>query len=80
MMPRYFFHQMTRQGIISDLEGFEFPDIEQARLEAIQDARHLMADAIRRGLDISSRIFHICDEGGDAVAVVTFQEAIISEE
>jgi hypothetical protein len=79
-MPRYFFHQITRQGIIADLEGSEFPDTTKARLEAIQDARHLMADAIRRGLDISSRIFHICDEGGDAVAVLAFQEAIISEE
>jgi hypothetical protein len=80
MMPRYFFHQITRQGIISDLEGFEFPDIERARLEAIQDARHLMADAIRGGLDISSRLFHICDECGDRVAVLRFQEAIVSKD
>lgn len=79
-MPRYYFHQITSQGIITDPEGSEFPDLEQARLEAIQDARHLMADAVRRGLDVSSRVFHICDEGGDLIAVLLFRDAIVLKE
>lgn len=75
-MPRYFFHQVTQAELIYDLEGTELPDLEHARREAIRDARHLMAEAIRAGQDISSRSIQVCDEGGSILMTLPFSEAV----
>ncbi|MBZ9936933.1 hypothetical protein LB518_11555 [Mesorhizobium sp. BR1-1-16] len=76
-MPRYFFHQVRRGGLIEDLEGSELPDIDVARGEAIDGAREMMmSDAIHAGIDISSRRFEITDEQGAVVLSLSFTEAI----
>lgn len=75
-MPRYFFHQVTKTGLIHDPDGTDLPDLEHALREAIQDARHLMAEAIRAGHDISSRSVQICDETGSILMTFPFSEAV----
>ncbi|MGZ2384704.1 DUF6894 family protein [Rhizobium brockwellii] len=75
-MPRYYFSIIAGDGIREDLEGTELPSLEDARLEAIEDARTLMSDAILLGQDISSRRLEICDEGGYVLLTVLFKDAI----
>ncbi|WP_260687563.1 DUF6894 family protein [Rhizobium laguerreae] len=75
-MPRYYFNIIAGDGIREDLEGTELPSLEDARLEAIEDARALMSDAILLGQDISSRRLEICNEAGDVLLTVLFKNAI----
>jgi hypothetical protein len=75
-MQRYFFHQITRSGILHDPDGAELPDLEHACMEAIKDARYLMSSAIKSGRDISSRSMQMCDEAGTVLQTIRFTEAI----
>ena len=79
-MPRYFFHHVTRAGLVRDLEGTDLPDLEHARSEAILDARSLLAGAIREGRDISSRSIQISDEQGNVLLTVPFAEAVTRDD
>ena len=74
-MPRFFFH-LKDGATLCDDEGMTFDTVEEARKEAVRAAREIMADEIRRGsLTLVDRI-EIADEGGNAVTVVTFAEAL----
>jgi hypothetical protein len=73
---RYFFNILTPSGVVQDIEGSELSSLEEARAEAIKDARFLMSGAILRGRDISDRSIEICDECGGVLMVVAFREAI----
>jgi hypothetical protein len=77
---RYYFNLRTPSGIVQDVEGSELPSLDEAREEAIKDARLLMSDAVRQGRDISGRSVEICNEAGDVLIVVAFREAISSRE
>lgn len=79
-MPRYFFHHVTKAGLVRDLEGTDLPDLEHARIEATLDARSLMSDAIRQGRDISSRSIQISDERGTALLTVPFADTVTRHE
>ncbi|MGO7564842.1 hypothetical protein ACC754_36425 [Rhizobium johnstonii] len=58
------------------MEGTELPSLENARQEAIEDARTLMSDAILLGQDISSRGVEIRNEMGEVLLKVPFKDAI----
>jgi hypothetical protein len=75
-MPRYFFNIIAGDGIREDFEGTELPSLEHARIEAIEDARALMSNAILLGEDISSRGLEICNESGDVLLSMAFIDAI----
>jgi hypothetical protein len=75
-MPRYYFNIVTGDGIREDFEGSELPSLDHARIEAIEDARSLMSDAILLGQDISSRRLEIYNEAGDVLLTVAFADAI----
>ncbi|WP_261322830.1 DUF6894 family protein [Rhizobium leguminosarum] len=75
-MPRYYFNIIAGDGFRQDLEGTELPSLEDAKAEAIEDARALMSDAILLGQDISSRRLEICNEAGDVLLTVLFKDAI----
>ena len=74
-MPRFFFH--LKDGVtLCDEEGMSFATIDEARDEALRAAREIMADEVRHGrLSLVDRI-EIADEGGNAVTVVTFADAV----
>jgi hypothetical protein len=78
-MPRYFFHTVAGDGRREDFEGSDLPDLEQARLEAIKDARAMMSDAILAGRDISSRHMEVCNELGEILLKVQFKDAVTWE-
>jgi hypothetical protein len=79
-MPRYFFNVVTPTRIVSDVEGTELGSLEDARQEAISDARDLMAAAMREGYDISGRRINIADGAGQTLIVVKFSEALTMED
>jgi hypothetical protein len=77
---RYYFNLTTASGVVQDLEGSELSSLDEARAEAIMDARLLMSEAVRQGRDISDRSVQICNEAGEVLMIVAFREAISSRE
>lgn len=75
-MPRYFFNIIAGDGIREDFEGTELPSLEHARIEAIEDARSLMSNAILVGEDISSRGMEIRNQNGEVLLSMAFMDAI----
>lgn len=75
-MPRYYLNIIAGDGIRQDLEGTELPSLEHARIEALEEARALMSDAILLGEDISSRSLEICSENGEVLLSMAFMDAI----
>jgi len=73
---RYYFNIVTPSGPVLDVEGTELPSLEEARTEAIIDARHLMSQAILHGRDISGLSMEVCNEGGEILLVVPFRNAV----
>ena len=56
-------------------EGFDLPDPEAARKEALRSARELCEDEIAEGRDISETSFLIVDEAGRQYGVVPLSGA-----
>ncbi|MDR9780970.1 DUF6894 family protein [Rhizobium redzepovicii] len=77
---RYFFNVITASGADNDVEGAEFASLEEARAEAVLDARELMSTAILDGRDVSGRSIEICNEAGETLLVLPFREAISTTE
>jgi hypothetical protein len=75
-MPRFYFNVITADGKREDFEGSDLPSLDEARLEALKDARSLMSEAILLGDDISSRRMEICNEAGEILLTVSFLDAI----
>ena len=75
-MPRFYFNVITDHGRILDDEGTELPTLDEARAEALEDARELMSGAILEGRDISGRRVEICSESGETLMIVPFAAAI----
>lgn len=73
-MARYFFNVIAAADSIVDLEGSELPDLQSARTEGIEQLRELMAEAMRSGVDISSRRLEIREASGTLLATVCFTE------
>jgi hypothetical protein len=73
-MPRFYFHVVSDTVAVVDLEGSELATLDDARREAVQDARALMSQAVLAGKDISARRIHICDEQGGILLIVQFAE------
>ena len=79
-MARYFFNIRIGTDYVVDPEGTDLAGVDAARAEAIKDARHLMSKSILGGVDVSGRVFEICDEAGRVVLEVPFTDAISGRE
>lgn len=75
-MARYFFNIREREQVIVDPEGQIFGTVDDARAEAVETARELLAEAIRAGQSAEGRQFEIHDDTGSCVAVVAFRDVI----
>lgn len=76
-MPR--FHMNIRKGdaFLEDREGEEFASLSEARTEAVQSARELMAARMAAGkMPDGDTRFEITDDSGKTVLVMPFEEAI----
>ena len=74
---RYFLHVRDGLDLVRDPDGEELEDVAAARHEAIETARHLMAQSLLDneplGLD---RVMVISDESGAILAEVSFRAAL----
>lgn len=75
-MPRFYFHIVSGDTVIEDPDGSELPDLDTARAEALQSARHLLADKVRNGEIVDGQRFEIRNGTGDLLATVAFRDAI----
>jgi len=76
----YFFNVVKASETVHDFEGTELSCLEDARSEAIEDARALMSVAVLEGRDISSHRIEICDEAGNVLLVVPFRDALTRDD
>ncbi|NDK48843.1 hypothetical protein GYH37_05600 [Rhizobium laguerreae] len=75
-MPRFYFNIVSGTGTIADFEGTELATLEDAKHEAVRDARALMSQAVLSGKDISAREIQVCNEEGAVLLIVPFTETI----
>jgi hypothetical protein len=76
-MTRYFFHIRNGAAFVKDEEGIELPGIEAARKEAIEAAREILADRVRKGVPLDGEKFIVANADHKIVAVIPFMEAIV---
>ena len=74
-MPRFFFNVYDDVVAIGD-EGIILPNLDAARLQALVEARSLMADQVTRGYIIRSHWIDVLDEAGVVVLHLPFGDAI----
>jgi hypothetical protein len=69
-MSRFYFHLRSGEKLIADQEGSDLPDFAAARLEALDAARYILADAIRSGTENIPEVFVIADSEGRELETV----------
>jgi hypothetical protein len=75
-MPRYYLHIVRDEDVIVDFEGYDLPDLESARSEAIGGARGILSEEVLNGtLSLAERI-DIADADGVVLASIPFLATI----
>ena len=74
-MPRYFFN-IYDDVVVKDDEGMELPNLEAARLQALNGARDLIATQVRHGYMERSHWLEVEDAAGEVLLNLTFAEAV----
>ena len=73
-MARYFFH-IFNDEIVVDEEGIELPTVEAVREHALEGARSLVCESVKKGhLNLDHRI-EVTDAKNVSVLTLTFREA-----
>ena len=72
-VPRYYLHI---DGLGTDPEGTELPDLEAARREAILSAREMLAEWIILAADEIPLKIRIADEQGNVLATVHMRDVL----
>lgn len=75
-MTMYFFHLRDGDQFIPDETGIDLPDINEARREALQSARDMLAEQIRAGEALDGQRIEITSPEGEVLDVVSFREAL----
>jgi hypothetical protein len=73
-MPRYYFHSRTGAEYVPDERGIEFPDLNEAREEALRAIREMIGEAVAHSEGPAT--FEIANEAGEVLATVTPSEAL----
>ena len=66
----------TRGQLVPDETGMDLPSLKEARREAVQSAREILADQLRAGEALDGQRIEIADDTGAVLEVVTFREAL----
>ena len=74
-MPHFFFN-VYDDVVAMDEEGLSLPSLDAARLQAVVEARALMADQVTRGYLVRSHWIDVLDEEGAIVLHLPFGDAI----
>ena len=76
IVPRFFFNVMLNGKRTADNTGMDLPDIESARLKAMEAAKEVLAG--REDRAALKGFFLISDASGKPIMKVTFDEAVAS--
>lgn len=75
-MPRYFFHIRDSEGISFDEEGVVLLSDEQARAEALQAAREMLAEKILKGELVDGARFEVMRIDGAVIATIPLRSVL----
>ena len=75
-MPRFYLHICDGVGFVEDTEGHELPNVDAARLKAIEGARDLIASEVRDGVMNLSSFIEVEDEDHTHLFTLSFGEAV----
>ena len=75
-MPQYYFHIRQSDLLLEDPDGTELPDIQAARLVAIEGVRDLVAERLRQARQVEPHSVVIAGEDGKSLVEVTFLEVL----
>lgn len=73
---RFYLNMRLRGTLIDDPDGEEFASLAEAREEAVQSAREIMAEALKSGRPLGGWTFEISDEAGNVMLTLPFEEAL----
>jgi hypothetical protein len=75
-MALFYFHIQTGDQLVEDQEGIDLADLAEAREEAFEAARDILAEAIRSGDDWADKAFVIADEQGRRLTSMPMTDAM----
>jgi hypothetical protein len=75
-MPRYYFHIKSDDDFVEDPEGVLLEGDGEAREEAIDAAREMLAERVRKGEVIDGHVFDVRDEDGTKVLALPFRDVL----
>jgi hypothetical protein len=75
-MALFYFHIQEGDCLVKDDEGVELSDLTEARAEAIEAAREILAEAIRSGEEFVDKAFVIADERGRHLVSIPMRDAL----
>ena len=78
-MPTFFFRIRDVDVLIEDTEGQEFPNVKDARAEAVYAAREMLAEKARNGEIVDGQKIEVVDSSGNLVAVVLLKDELRKE-
>lgn len=76
LLPLFYIHMHTPDGLEEDDLGIEFPDIECAYLETYRAIPEMVADLIRQGVEPSGHAFIIANAAGAVLMEVPLSEPL----
>lgn len=77
-MPRFYFHVFD-EVVALDVEGVDLPDLAAAQKVALDGARELICDQVRKGhLNLGHRV-EVTDERGETVLKIAFRDVFTIE-
>jgi hypothetical protein len=77
-MPRYFFDFRQGQDRCADAQGTDFPNVEQAYLEAVKAAQDMWSELLRQRQDPRHCVFEVRNGRHELLFVLPFQEVMDS--
>lgn len=77
-MPRFFFDFCQGDEHVPDEEGIEFASTEQAYMEAVEGAREMWSDLLKKRRDPNRCRFEVRDAGGNLLFTFPFHEVVES--
>jgi len=76
-MAVYYFHLRDGDALIPDETGMDLPNLNEARREALQAARDMLADQLRAGEALDGQRIEITAPNGEVLDVISFREALL---
>jgi hypothetical protein len=75
-MAMFYFHIQTGDLLVKDEEGSELAGLDEAREEALEASRGILAEAIKSGDDWRDKAFMIADEQGRHLVSMPMTDAL----